>query len=169
LRPYNSDASAFLSFLPRPFQSGGFKLRFLKNLFPMRKMLFLLLLAGCTTPSENAPEEAAYTPPPAGTIVATDSFNHSDGLNDFLFKIAVKADSNKGVYTVVVQDGPRDATAQFTMPRNGEALPVSVKKEVPTAFVIGFKMPEDTTFYPYYRVGLIGTAIEMQYTNAYKL
>ena len=142
---------------------------FLKTSFLCGNCFLFLLLAGCATPSENVPAETVYTPPPAGTIVAIDSFKHSDGLNEFLFKIAVKVDSNKGVYTVTAQDGPRDAAAQFTMPRNGETLPVSIKNEAPTAFVIGFKMPDDTTFYPYYRVGLIGTAIEMQYTNAYKL
>ncbi len=100
--------------------------------------------------------------------MATDSFKHSDGLNEFVFKIAVQVDSLEGVYNVIAQDGPRDAQSRFSMPRKGEAMPLSIKNEAPTAFIIGFKMPEDTTFYPYYRVELKGTTIEMQHTNAYQ-
>ena len=143
-------------------------MHFPKKNFSVRKLLLFILLTGCTAPSPEVPE-TVYTPPPAGAIVAADSFTHTDGLNEFLFKIAVKADSPQGVYTLVANDGPRDAQSQFTLPKNGESLPVFIKTEAPNAFVIGFKMPDDTAFYPYYRVGVLGTTITMQYTNAYKL
>ncbi len=133
----------------------------------MRKLLFLGLLAGCASaPSKN---EVAVKPATPGTIVAADSFRHKDGPNEFVFSVSVEAGAQPGVYTVSVSDGPRDAEAQFTMPKNGHHLPVFVQPQPPLAFVVGFKMPHDTAFYPYYRVGLIGTTIEMQYTHAYKL
>lgn len=96
--------------------------------------------------------------------------NPTEQLNKFTFSIKVIADSNitSGEYDVDADYGPNFAEGHLAMPKGGEHLvPVIRKGSEPNTFIIGFKLPNDTTFYDYYQVTGTHNAMKMQYIKAY--
>jgi len=93
-----------------------------------------------------------------------------DQLNHFMFSVKVIADSNvrSGVYDVDADYGPNFAEGQFTMPTGIEdAKPVINKGKEPYTYIIGFQLPNDTTFYEYFQIQSDRKTTKMQYIKAY--
>lgn len=142
-----------------------------------RLLLFMLPLAGITAceskpfpekkPAETVSPQSSLSP---GTVVAEDSIRHSaDGLNQFTFRVTVEKAPERGVYTVKAQDGPNKGETQFTLPKGGEDFQVVMHKDPTKArMAIGFQVPGDKAFYPYYEVVSEGKTIRAQYTTAYR-
>lgn len=125
-----------------------------------------LTVAGCN----NSSTEKAKEFPKPGTIVATAQMPIKDELNNFTFSIKVVADSEvkAGVYDVDVDFGPNFAEGKFTMPKGGEELkPLIRTGSNPYTYIIGFKVPNDTTFYDYFEVSSSKDHTKMQYIKAY--
>lgn len=116
------------------------------------------------------PSEARSAPPVSGTVVAEAQTEHSeDGLNQFTFRVTVTKAPQKGVYTVFAQDGPTEGETQFTLPKGAEDYRVVMRKgDRKNRMIIGFEVPGDTAFYPYYEVVAEAKTIRAQYTNAYR-
>lgn len=144
----------------------------------MMRLLLLsgavLVLASCEPKtgsiSGNSKSPLPEGPPAAGTVVAEDSIRHrGDGLNQFTFRVVVTKAPERGVYTVNAQDGPNKGETQFTLPKRGEDFQVVMHKDPTKArMAIGFQVPGDKAFYPYYEVVSEGKTIRAQYTNAYQ-
>ena len=93
-----------------------------------------------------------------------------DALNDASFKVEVIADSAiaNGVYDVDADFGPGFGEGQFTIPAGIEdATPLIRKGYEPYTYIIGFRLPNDTTFYDYFRVSATKHSIKMEYIRAY--
>ncbi|RYD52946.1 MAG: hypothetical protein EOP52_02015 [Sphingobacteriales bacterium] len=139
----------------------------------MRILAFIALLpvAGCQS-SGTSTDVSASTPalmaPAPGTVVAVDSIQHTDALNTFTFRVTITKASEAGVYTVEAVDGPNRGTTQFTMPKGATDYPVAMRRGGTSRMEIGFRMPDEPTFYPYYEVVAENKTIRAQYTNAYK-
>ncbi len=125
----------------------------------------LLFIAACANP--EAPAGAPPVPPAPNTVVAADSLEHQDALNTFTFAVRLRSTTTRGVYDVLVHDGPKEAAGQFTMPRGAEVFPVRLRRGPGAAFIVGFSSPDDTVFLPYYRIAAAPQTIEMTYTHAY--
>jgi hypothetical protein len=107
--------------------------------------------------------------PKPGTIIASaETPITNDPLNHFKFIVKVVADSNisSGVYDVDVDYGPNFAEGQFAMPKGGEDLTPLIRKDS-GGFIIGFRVPNDTTFYDYFEVRASKKTTKMQYIKAY--
>ncbi len=132
----------------------------------------LACLAACNSPGggSGTAQNAKQFPKP-GAVVARDEMPVTgDSLNHFIFSVKVVADSSiaAGVYDIAVNYGPNMASGQFTMPKGGEDLPVSMRRGAePYTFIVGFKMPGDTTFYDYYQVSATRSNTKMQYIKSY--
>ena len=144
----------------------------------MKKMIIsciaiaMLSWVSCHEPTETANKEIKTAPfPKPGTMVASAEVPVADDhLNHFTFSVKVIADSNitHGVYDVDADYGPNFAEGQFTMPKGGEDLkPIIRKGGAPYTFVIGFRMPGDTTFYDYFEVSSSRATTKMQYLKTY--
>jgi hypothetical protein len=135
--------------------------------------LALLSLGSCHEPVETSNKEGKPRQlPKPGTIVASAEMPVADDLNHFTFSVKVIADSNiaHGVYDVDAGYGPNFAKGQITMPIGGEDLkPVIRKGNAPYTFIIGFRMPGDTTFYDYFEVRSSKATTKMQYLKVYTL
>jgi hypothetical protein len=145
----------------------------MKNCIVVCCSFVLLIVASCSDHKENAgTNNATYTPPPAGITITADSVKITgDPLNNFIFSVTVKANSNTqryGVYDVVTAWGPNIAKGQFTMPRGGENLkPLLKRGTAPYTCIIGFCYGTDTTFYDYYQAAGNRGSVEMKYIKAY--
>ncbi len=126
-----------------------------------------LVLASCTGGAPHPAAQKETAPPPPNTVVTTDSLSRTDGLNSFTFAVTLRSTDTKGIYDVLVHDGPKEAAGQFTMPRGAEGYPVQLRRDGTNAFQVGFSTPDDTTFLPYYRIAAAPGSIEMKYTHAY--
>lgn len=94
----------------------------------------------------------------------------SDPLNHFVFSVKVIADSNvaNGVYDIDADYGPNYAAGQLVLPEGcKDAKPVIRKGSQPYTFIIGFRLPHDTTFYDYMEVSSSKNQTKMQYIKAY--
>ncbi len=93
-----------------------------------------------------------------------------DKLNDFIFSIAVSADSqiDKGIYDVTVQYKAFSTTEKFTMPKGIEQIIPEIRIGAkPYTYIIGFVMDKDTTFNEYFEVSAADNNLKMQYIKAY--
>ncbi len=133
--------------------------------------LSTLLYVACNNSGSAGNERSAKQFPKPGTIVATAEMPVTDDpLNHFTFSVKVVADSNikSGVYDIDADYGPNFAEGQLTMPKGGEDLkPLIRKGNAPYTYVIGFKVPGDTTFYDYFEVSSTRANTKMQYVKAY--
>lgn len=133
-------------------------------------LLSVISVISCEATNKSSPSANHQFAKP-GTVVATaEKKITEDTLNDFRFQVRVVADSaiEKGVYDVDVDYGPNFASGQFTMPKGGEHLvPVIKTGSSPYSFIIGFRLPDDTTFYEYYEVTSNKQSTKMQYINTY--
>jgi hypothetical protein len=127
----------------------------------------LAACSGSKKPEEDKPKQF----PKPGTVVASAEMPVTDDpLNHFTFSIKVVADSAvaSGIYDVDVDYGPNFSEGQLAMPKGGEELKPEVRKGVaPYSFIIGFKVPGDTTFYDYMHVDGNIHKTKMQYIKAY--
>jgi len=109
--------------------------------------------------------------PKPGTVVAAAEMPVTDDpLNKFTFSVKVIADTNvrSGEYDVDADYGPNFAEGHFTMPKGGEYLvPVIRRDNAPYTYIIGFRLPGDTTFYDYFEVSSNRSSTKMQYVKAY--
>ena len=132
--------------------------------------LVVVTLSGCSN-STTDKNKAAFELPKPGTVI--DSLGVKiieDKLNDSHFSVVVLADSNVkgGIYDVRATYGFDIAEGSFTMPNGLESYKLVLKKgDAPYTFVIGFKVPKDTTFYEYFEVSGKKNSIGMQYLKAY--
>lgn len=141
----------------------------MKNILSWFPILALAIMISCG--QEKGTETKAKQFPKPGTIVAQDSMPVTeDQLNHFVFAVKVIADSNvtSGLYDVDADFGPNYAGSSFTMPKGGEDLKPLIRKGTkPYTFIIGFKIPNDTTFYDYFEVSSDRHNTKMQYIKAY--
>ncbi len=138
----------------------------------MKNILIICLLALLASSCGNGkPANEQKQFPKPGTVMATAKIPVvGDTLNNFMFSIKVVADSQvtQGTYDVDADFGPNFAEGQFTMPKGGEDFIPAVRKgDRPNTFIVGFKMPKDTTFYDYYEVAGSKGQTEMRYIKAY--
>jgi hypothetical protein len=142
------------------------KMNILKTL---RVSIALVLVAFMSSCGDKATTAAL---PAIGATVAKDEMPiDGDTLNHFTFKVTVTADSliEKGVYDVAAAYGNDEAEGKFTMPKGGETFAVGMRRAPqPHTYIIGFYMPNDTTFNEYYSVSGTGGRLIMQYTKSYK-
>jgi len=127
-----------------------------------------LFLAACHDAAVQ--HKAIALPKPGTTVASAEMLLRDDTLNNFTFSIKIIADSSvaQGVYDVDADYGPNYAAGQFTLPTGAEnATPVIHTDSAGHSFVIGFKIPGDTTFYDYYQVAGTRTSMKMQYIKAY--
>lgn len=138
----------------------------MKKIFFLFFTLSVFALGSC----HDGKDKAKQFPKP-GTIVASAQMPVTDDpLNHFIFSVKIIADSNirSGVYDVDVDYGPNFAGGRFTMPQGGENLkPLIRKGNTPYTYIIGFKVPGDTTFYEYFEVYSNRKTTKMQYLKAY--
>ena len=142
------------------------------TIFESMKFLRLLIvgtcLLACNNPASQDNKESAIPPP--GTRIAHAAMDANDPLNKMEFAVTVFADSaiNRGVYAVEASYGYDTVLGNFTMPKGGETYPPSLRKGTDsTTYVIGFTVPNDTTFYEYYKITGRKGAIVMGYLKAY--
>jgi hypothetical protein len=129
----------------------------------------LLMVAACQpSGTETGGHTEPITAPAPGTVIAVDSIRHADALNTFTFRVSITKAPEAGVYTVDATDGPNRGITQFTMPKGAAEYPVVMRRDGTDRMAIGFRTPDDTTFYPYYEVVSANKTIRAQYTNAYK-
>jgi hypothetical protein len=129
---------------------------------------FLILAAACS----NSGSPYQYTTQPAiGTVVGTAVMPvKEDALNKFTFGVNVVADSEiaDGVYDVNVNYEYHTAQAKFTMPKEIKNMrPLIRAGKEPYTYIIGFKVPKDTTFYDYFEVRVASNNIYMDYLKGY--
>ena len=133
-------------------------------------LIAITILTSCSTRENSTQAKSHQFPKPGTTVANAERKITEDSLNDFRFQIRVIADSavQNGVYNVDVDYGPNFASGQFTMPKGGEhLLPVIKSGNSPYTYIIGFRLPDDTTFYEYYEVSSNKQSTKMQYINTY--
>ena len=138
---------------------------------PAMRKIALSFIAVAALGCHNKEEVRKKQFPKPGAVIASAEMPVTDDeLNHFVFSVKVIADSNiaSGVYDVDADYGPNYAMGQFTMPKGGEDLvPIIRRGASPYTFVIGFKQPNDTTFYEYFEVKSSRKTTKMQYLKAY--
>lgn len=106
-----------------------------------------------------------------GTII--DSLSEQvtdDTLNNFIATIKIVADSNSatGVYEIETEFGPNLAINKFSLPKGmTNGTPKLKKTNEKYTYIVGFMLPEDTTFYDYYQVSFDKQTTKMQYIKSY--
>ena len=144
---------------------------YLVFLCPMKKSIVLLIcFAACFVACNNGNNN--YTPPAAGTIVASDSMRMEDTLNHSMFAVTIKTGENSknGVYLVAASSGKNIADGGFTMPKNGEKIKPELRKgSIPYTYIVGFHINNDTTFLKYFLVSSNHDSLRMEYIQSITL
>jgi hypothetical protein len=143
---------------------------FISSSFLISLYIAALAFTSCGSSQDKNNKESAKQFPKPGTVVASAEMPVADdSLNHFVFSVKVIADSNirSGVYDVDVDYGPNFAEGQFTMPKGGEDFVPVIRKVNASKFIIGFKVPRDTTFYDYFEVSSNKKSTRMQYLKGY--
>jgi hypothetical protein len=141
----------------------------MKRIHLIISMIIIVAFATSCGNHSDTPKASAKKYPKPGTIIdSAETPITNDPLNHFIFSVKVVADSNvsSGVYDVDVDYGLNFAEGQFTMPKGGEDLTPLIRKDN-TGFIIGFRVPNDTTFYDYFEVRASKKTTKMQYIKAY--
>lgn len=127
------------------------------------------LFAACNSTGDNTGSN--WQPPTPGTVI--DSFSEpvtDDTLNNFTATIKIVADSNaaNGVYEIETEFGPNLAINKFSLPKGmTNGTPKLKKTTEKHTYIIGFILPDDTTFYDYYQVSFDKQTTKMQYIKSY--
>ncbi len=142
----------------------------MKNTTLMYLLLVLSYLFGaCDTTDGNA--SSNWLPPAPGKVI--DSLSEpvtDDTLNNFTATIKIVADSNVagGVYEIETEFGPNLAINKFSLPKGmTNGTPKLKKTNEKHTYIIGFLLPDDTTFYDYYQVSFDKQTTKMQYIKSY--
>ncbi len=112
-----------------------------------------------------------WQPPAPGTVI--DSLSESvtdDTLNKFTATIKIVADSNaaNGVYEIETEFGPNLAINKFSLPKGmTNGTPKLKKTSEKHTYIIGFLLPDDTSFYDYYQISFDKQTTKMQYIKSY--
>lgn len=129
----------------------------------------LVLLFSCNQSTDKDNKEEAL--PPINAIVDRIEVPITeDKLNNSKFVVKLRADSQVryGVYDVEVSYNKNEAKGMFTMPKGITHIVPLISKNVSNyTCIIGFKMPDDTTFYPYFEVTGSNNNINMNYIRGY--
>ena len=140
----------------------------------MKKTIFLYTsiaavgFAACK--SKLAGEGKKQLPKPGTTVAEAKMPITDDALNHFTFSVKVVADSDiaNGVYDIDADYGPNFAEGKLTMPKGAEDAKLDIRKgNTPYTFIVGFRMPGDTTFNEYFQVTSTKNNTRMEYTKAY--
>jgi hypothetical protein len=142
----------------------------MKNTTLMYLLLVLYCLLGaCDTTDGNS--SSNWLPPAPGKVI--DSLSEpvtDDTLNKFTATIKIVADSNvaSGVYEIETEFGPNLAINKFSLPKGmTNGTPKLKKTNEKHTYIIGFLLPDDTTFYDYYQVSFDKQTTKMQYIKSY--
>ena len=143
------------------------------SIFAGMKYLFVLslMLVACgEAKKESVPVKDFPVP---GTVVASAEMPvEEEQLNKYIFSVKVIADSAvaSGVYDVDADFGPNLAVGQFTLPKGMEQVKPEIRKgKEKYSYIIGFRMPGDTTFNEYFEVTCEKKQTKMKYVKAYSL
>ena len=130
-------------------------------------ILFIMLLAGCRpAPSANNKPDiasgASWTPPPAGTIVATDSMKVENAPDNTYFSVQMSvAEGNSGKrtegfkYNLHATYGNAVADSRIIMPFGGERMKPLLRRGDGYNYIMGFipgDINGDNAFHEYYRI-----------------
>ena len=129
-----------------------------------------LLLTSCGNIGGINGQPQKQFPKPGTTVAEAEMPVTDDALNHFTFSIKVIADSDitSGVYDVDADYGPNFGEGKFTMPKGIEDIKPSVRKGRESGtFIIGFRLPGDTTFNEYFQVTCTKHSTKMEYVKAY--
>ena len=129
----------------------------------------VLLFGCCANNGANSHNEKQF-PKPGTTVAEAHMPITDDELTHFTFSVKVIADSNvtSGVYDVDADYGPNFGESKFTMPKGIEDIrPIIRKGSEPYTYIIGFRLPGDTTFNDYFQVSCSKTKTKMEYIKAY--
>lgn len=134
------------------------------------KYLFVLslILVACGESKNNSGPSKDFPAP--GTVVASAEMPVEGDPNKFVFSVKVIADSSvtSGVYSVDADYGPNLAVGQFTLPKGAEHAKPDIRKgKEKYTYIIGFRMPGDTTFNEYFEVASEKSQTKMRYIKAY--
>jgi len=127
-----------------------------------------LLLAACNSSPYN--NETHFIPNKGQNVDSMKTPIVEDKLNNSVFSVKLIADSNgrPGVYNVCAVSGFNTANSMFTMPKGAEkSRPVIHKRNGLYAYIVGFHIPNDTTFYEYYEINSANNTITMRYVKSY--
>ena len=128
------------------------------------------LLSSCDNNNSGNAQIKKHFPKPGTTVAEAQIPVTDDALNHFVYSVKVIADSDiaEGVYDVDVDYGPNFAEDKFTMPKGIEDIrPVIRNGGNPNTFIIGFRLPNDTTFNDYFQVEATKHTTKMVYIKAY--
>lgn len=116
-----------------------------------RLILSSLLLATVFAACNN--NKDTYVPPQPGVVVDSMAMP-AEGGGKAIFAVAIVVDSDKirpGLYDVRALYDTLRAEGKFSMPKGGEKYKPEVRKgKDPFQFIVGFRVPGDTTFYEYF-------------------
>lgn len=142
----------------------------MKRSFIWVPIVIIAWVAGSCGSAGNEGNKVRHFPSP-GTLMAQDSMPVTeDKLNNFMFTVRVIADSavTSGIYDVDADYGPNFATSTFAMPKGIEDVtPILRRGDAPYTYIIGFRLPGDTTFYDYFEVSSDHHNTKMKYLKAY--
>jgi hypothetical protein len=128
---------------------------------------FIATLASCGG-NKTVKKGPPFSP---GTVAAKfDEPVTDDALNNFRFSVKVVADSAvaSGVYQVEAEFGPNYAFNKFTMPKGLEHVPPLIRKDTARyTCIVGFRLPDDTAFYDYYKITSSRSSTKMEYIMSY--
>ena len=154
-RPLREPETGFSLLLPR-----------MKKILCPLSCTIALFAASCG--SKDDKKTPVY--PAAGTIMISGQMPVKESLNNSIFGVTVTADSltKDGVYDICTIFGFDTARGQFSMPKGLENYKLVIRKEnEPYTYMIGFRVPKDTTFYDYFLVSAGHSTISMKYVKAY--
>lgn len=127
-----------------------------------------LFVIGCNSSPYN--NENHFIPNKGQNIDSLKEMVKEDTLNKAVFSVKIIADSmgREGVYNVNSVFGENVASSMFTMPKGGEKYkPILKKKSEMYTYIVGFHVPNDTTFYEYYEISANKGSILMRYVKSY--
>lgn len=128
-----------------------------------------MIISGCNN-SATVKADKHQFPKPGTEVLSVSEPVKGDTLNNFTFSVKVIADSDvaNGAYDVNMSYGPNTGSGKFTMPKGGAHFtPVIRKASAPYTYIIGFRIPDDTTFYDYFEVSSTDKGGNMRYIKAY--
>lgn len=137
----------------------------------MKKTTFLLLSLVVAALSCKNGSGDNYVQPAPGTVVDSMAMPIADDVNHGVFYATIVVDSDviqKGIYDVRAAYGNNTAEGKFMMPKGGERYKPQIRKaKEPYRYVVGFRTPDDTTFYEYFEVTAQRLTIGMKYLKSY--
>ena len=142
----------------------------------IQKILITALVGATVAVGCKSNSSDNYVQPKPGVVVDSMAMPVEGDINHAVFSVAIVVDSDQmraGLYDVRAAFGESVAEGKFSMPKGGEKnKPIVRKAKEPFRYVVGFKVPDDTTFYEYFEVQAqrspgVATIIGMKYLKSY--